>query len=138
MKVCARLTFPKLTQESEIRLLRFRKTWPVRFLQDDCNMFSGIPQKNRAAATTYFDEHLSHNDYYTQGETQAGHWLGIGAEKLGLAQGELVTRAAFLKLCDNLHPETGQQLTLRRSQCATRPLDPQLHRRGRSSGRGPR
>ncbi len=31
-------------------------------------MFSAIPQKNRAAATTYFDEHLSHNDYYTQGE----------------------------------------------------------------------
>ena len=75
-------------------------------------MFSGIPQKNRAAATTYFDEHLSHNDYYTQGETQAGHWLGVGTEKLGLKQGEVVTREAFLQLCDNLHPETGQQLTL--------------------------
>ena len=34
-------------------------------------MFSGIPQKNRAVAESYFDEHLSHNDYYTQGESQA-------------------------------------------------------------------
>ena len=31
-------------------------------------MFSGIPQKNRAGAESYFDEHLSHNDYYTQGQ----------------------------------------------------------------------
>jgi conjugative relaxase-like TrwC/TraI family protein len=78
-------------------------------------MFSAIPQKNRAAATTYFDEHLSHNDYYTQGEVlahdQGGHWIGIGAEQLGLVPGEAVTREAFLRLCDNLHPMTGEQLT---------------------------
>ena len=75
-------------------------------------MFTGKPQKNRAAATTYFDEHLSHNDYYTQTETQAGQWIGVGCERLGLQPGEVVTRDAFLKLCDNLHPDTGQQLTL--------------------------
>src|SRR5271165_3770077 len=74
-------------------------------------MFTGKPQKNRAAATTYFDEHLSHNDYYTQTETQAGQWIGVGCERLGLQPGEVVTRDAFLKLCDNLHPETKQQLT---------------------------
>jgi conjugative relaxase-like TrwC/TraI family protein len=78
-------------------------------------MFSAIPQKNRAAATTYFDEHLSHNDYYTQGEVlaqdQGGHWIGIGAEQLGLLPGEVVTRETFLRLCDNLHPTTGEQLT---------------------------
>ena len=78
-------------------------------------MFSAIPQKNRVAATTYFDEHLSHNDYYTQGEAlahdQGGHWIGIGAEQLGLQPGEVVTREAFLRLCDNLHPTTGEQLT---------------------------
>src|SRR5204863_8946725 len=74
-------------------------------------MLTGKPQKNRGAATTYFDEHLSHNDYYSQGERQAGRWLGIGAEKLGFKPGDLVTREAFLHLCDNLHPETGQQLT---------------------------
>jgi conjugative relaxase-like TrwC/TraI family protein len=75
-------------------------------------MFTGKPQKNRGAATTYFDEHLSHNDYYTQTETQAGQWIGVGCERLGLRPGEVVTRDAFLKLCDNLDPETGQQLTL--------------------------
>ncbi len=74
-------------------------------------MFSGIPQKNRAVAESYFDEHLSHNDYYTQGVSQAGHWIGTGAQQLGLKPGEVVTRDAFLRLCDNQHPETGEQLT---------------------------
>jgi conjugative relaxase-like TrwC/TraI family protein len=74
-------------------------------------MFSGIPQKNRTVAESYFDEHLSHNDYYTQGVSQAGHWIGNGAQQLGLKPGEVVTRDAFLRLCDNQHPETGQQLT---------------------------
>ena len=74
-------------------------------------MFTGKPQKNRGAATTYFDEHLSHNDYYSQRETQAGQWIGVGVERLGIKQGEVVTREAFLRLCDNLHPESGKQLT---------------------------
>ncbi len=74
-------------------------------------MFSGIPQKNRAGAEMYFDEHLSHNDYYTQGEAEHGHWIGAGAERLGLQPGGVVTRETFLKLCDNQHPETGEQLT---------------------------
>ena len=74
-------------------------------------MFSGIPQKNRTVAESYFDEHLSHNDYYTQGMSQAGHWIGTGAQQLGLKPGDVVTREAFLRLCDNQHPETGQQLT---------------------------
>jgi conjugative relaxase-like TrwC/TraI family protein len=74
-------------------------------------MFSGIPQKNRAGAETYFDEHLSHNDYYTQAETEHGHWIGAGVERLGLQPGGVVSRETFLKLCDNQHPETGEQLT---------------------------
>ena len=78
-------------------------------------MFTGKPQKNRGAATTYFDEHLSHNDYYSQdlavGHQQAGQWIGVGVERLGIKQGEVVTREAFLRLCDNLHPESGKQLT---------------------------
>lgn len=77
-------------------------------------MFTGKPQKNRGAATTYFDEHLSHNDYYTLDVShgqQAGQWIGAGAEKLGSRQGEVVSREAFLRLCDNLHPETGERLT---------------------------
>ena len=74
-------------------------------------MFTAKPQKHRAAATTYFDEHLSHNDYYAQNESQAGHWIGQGAERLGLTPGETVTRDVFLKLCDNVHPMTGEHLT---------------------------
>ena len=74
-------------------------------------MFTAKPQKNRNAATTYFDEHLSHNDYYTQKEALAGQWVGQGVEFLGLKRGESVTREAFLKLCDNQHPETGTKLT---------------------------
>ena len=74
-------------------------------------MFTAKPQKHRAAATTYFDEHLSQNDYYAQNESQAGHWIGQGAERLGLTPGETVTRDVFLKLCDNVHPMTGEHLT---------------------------
>ena len=74
-------------------------------------MFSGVPQKNRQAAETYFDEHLSHNDYYTQGQTQYGEWIGMGAQQLGLKPGGVVNRDAFLRLCDNQNPLTGEQLT---------------------------
>ena len=63
-------------------------------------MFTAKPQKNRSAATEYFDEHLSQNDYYAQGQKQAGHWIGIGAERLDLLPGEVVQRDAFLRLCD--------------------------------------
>ncbi len=74
-------------------------------------MFTAKPQKNRHAATTYFDEHLSHNDYYTEKEALAGYWVGQGVKVLGLQRGEAVTREAFLKLCDNQHPGTGEKLT---------------------------
>lgn len=74
-------------------------------------MFTAKPQKNRAAATLYFDEHLSHNDYYTEKQSQAGYWIGAGAERLGLKSGEAVGRDEFLRLCDNLHPVDGTRLT---------------------------
>jgi hypothetical protein len=77
-------------------------------------MFTAKAQKNRGAATTYFDEHLSQNDYYCQevgiGQ-QPGQWIGIGIERLGLKQGVAVSREAFLRLCDNQHPLTADQLT---------------------------
>jgi conjugative relaxase-like TrwC/TraI family protein len=76
-------------------------------------MFSGIPQKNIAVAKEYFDEHLSHNDYYTQGEVQRGQWIGEGVWKLGLHEGQNVTREEFMALCDNLNPSTGKLLTQR-------------------------
>jgi conjugative relaxase-like TrwC/TraI family protein len=74
-------------------------------------MFTAKPQKNRNAATQYFDEHLSQNDYYTEQQAPAGYWIGQGAEKLGLKNESAVTRESFLRLCDNQHPETGAKLT---------------------------
>jgi conjugative relaxase-like TrwC/TraI family protein len=79
-------------------------------------MFTGVPQKDKAVAKTYFDEHLSHNDYYMQGEVEVGRWLGMGAERLGLLEGLPVDREAFMALCDNLHPDTGERLTQRQNQ----------------------
>jgi conjugative relaxase-like TrwC/TraI family protein len=76
-------------------------------------VFTGVPQKNKAVAKSYFDEHLSHNDYYSQGEVEIGRWIGLGAERLGLIDGQPVDRDAFMRLCDNLHPATGQLLTQR-------------------------
>jgi len=76
-------------------------------------MFSGIPQKNIAVAKEYFDEHLSHNDYYTQGEVKMGQWIGEATWRLGLQEGQNVTREQFMSLCDNLNPETGKLLTQR-------------------------
>lgn len=79
-------------------------------------MFTGVPQKNKAVAKTYFDEHLCHNDYYTQGEVEVGRWMGLGGERLGLIEGQPVDREAYMALCDNLHPTTGKLLTQRLNQ----------------------
>ncbi len=76
-------------------------------------MFTSTALKNQVAAKAYFDEHLSHNDYYTEGEIQPGYWVGQGAEHLGLKEGQVVDQSAFMSLCDGLHPATGEKLTLR-------------------------
>ena len=34
---------------------------------------------------TYFKTHLAQNDYYAEGEKVTGHWIGRGAELLGLS-----------------------------------------------------
>ena len=78
-------------------------------------MFTGKAQKNRAVAESYFDEHLSHNDYYTQNEIEVGRWIGIGTERLGLKEGEVVKRDVFMDLCDNVDPSTKARLTQRRN-----------------------
>ncbi|HTS18547.1 MAG TPA: MobF family relaxase [Verrucomicrobiae bacterium] len=64
-------------------------------------------------AKEYFSEHLSVGDYYAEGQQVLGQWYGQGAGKLGLSG---VTRQDdFVRLCENLHPKTGEKLTLRQN-----------------------
>jgi conjugative relaxase-like TrwC/TraI family protein len=85
-------------------------------------MLTTKSQKNRPAAEQYFDEHLTHNDYYSQSELRPGRWIGEELARLGLEEGGIVTREAFLALCDNRHPATGETLTPRRNQDGSRRL----------------
>lgn len=62
-------------------------------------------------AKGYFAEHLAVGEYYSEGQVVAGEWLGIGARLLSLNGS--VKEAQFLALCDNLDPNTGENLTVR-------------------------
>jgi conjugative relaxase-like TrwC/TraI family protein len=68
-------------------------------------------QYNLKNAKEYFEEHLCVGDYYDEGQRIAGEWFGIGAERLGLSG--KVEAGAFLRLCENQHPESGEILTQR-------------------------
>ena len=58
-------------------------------------------------------KYFARSDYYLAGESQetVGEWGGRAASLLGL-KGQ-VDRDSFERLCDNLHPLTGEQLTAR-------------------------
>ena len=64
-------------------------------------------QDSAAAAKSYY----SKSDYYTEGQELIGSWGGKGANQLGLSG--TVDKESFDRLCDNLHPLTGEQLTVR-------------------------
>ncbi|RRJ97304.1 conjugative relaxase [Opitutaceae bacterium TAV4] len=76
-------------------------------------MLTSKPQLNLKNAKGYFREHLGVGDYYMQGHVVVGEWRGVAAQMLGL-NGK-VTEDQFLKMCDGLHPETGQKLTMRKN-----------------------
>jgi conjugative relaxase-like TrwC/TraI family protein len=61
----------------------------------------------------YSARHLEHSDYYAEGERVTGHWLGRGAELLGLA-GEVKT-ADFEAVREGFDPATGEFLRQRES-----------------------
>jgi conjugative relaxase-like TrwC/TraI family protein len=76
-------------------------------------MLATKAQYRLSDAKKYFSEHLSVGDYYTEGKQVLGQWYGEGAEKLGLSG---VTRQDdFVRLCENLDPQTGERLTLRQN-----------------------
>ena len=74
-------------------------------------MLAAKPQTRLNDAKKYFKEHLSVGDYYAEGQSVAGQWFGKGAADLGL--NGITTSDEFTRLCDNLHPQTGERLTLR-------------------------
>ena len=74
-------------------------------------MFTVVAHKNLGHAESYFDEHLSQNDYYAAGEIRPGQWIGAGAERLGLSN--KATRDQFHALCENQNPNDGERLTQR-------------------------
>jgi conjugative relaxase-like TrwC/TraI family protein len=55
--------------------------------------------------------YFAQSDYYSEGNETVGRWGGKLAARLGLSGP--VTEQAFGRLCDNLHPQTGEQLTPR-------------------------
>jgi len=59
-------------------------------------------------AETYFEQHYSQDDYYTQGHTCIGRWIGKGSEGLGLS-GE-VERQDFSALLQGINPHSGTVL----------------------------
>lgn len=66
-------------------------------------------------AKDYFRRALSRGEYYRHDQQldqeRLGSWGGRGADRLGL-EGE-ITKTQFERLCDNLHPHTGEKLTPR-------------------------
>lgn len=68
-------------------------------------------QKNLGNAKSYFRDHLNRGDYHSQDKVTRGFWMGKGASMLGLS-GEVEERQ-FTNLCDNLHPQTSEPLTVR-------------------------
>jgi len=64
-------------------------------------------QDNASGAKRYY----AAADYYSEGQELVGEWGGKGAARLGLSG--TVDKDSFERLCDNLHPTTGEPLTVR-------------------------
>ncbi len=64
-------------------------------------------QDSAGAAKKYY----STADYYNEGQELVGSWGGKGTSRLGLSG--TVDKSSFERLCDNLDPRTGEQLTVR-------------------------
>jgi conjugative relaxase-like TrwC/TraI family protein len=67
-------------------------------------------------AKRYFKEHLGVGDYYAEGQHRFGPMVRQGRGRFGIERRNNLKE--FERLCENLHPQTGQKLTLR--QNATR------------------
>lgn len=90
-------------------------------------MLTAKPQLNLRSAREYFREHLRVGDYYAAGQTVAGEWFGLGAEKLGL-DGK-VGEDTFLALCEGLRPGAQDQLTARKNSTRQTAVGERANRR---------
>lgn len=68
-------------------------------------MLNITPQMSSEGSKAYF----SQSDYLSEVPELVGQWSGLLSEQLGL--GKVVDKLAFDRLCENLHPQTGEQLT---------------------------
>jgi conjugative relaxase-like TrwC/TraI family protein len=80
-------------------------------------MVTAKTQYNLKNAEDYFKEHLCVGDYYDEGQRVSGEWIGLGAERLGLAG--KVRAEEFLRLCENHNPSSGETLTQRQNTTRT-------------------
>src|SRR6202790_4869701 len=64
-------------------------------------------QDNANGAKSYYAK----ADYLSEGQEIIGSWGGEGARRLGLEG--IVDKLSFDRLCDNLDPRDGRQLTVR-------------------------
>jgi|SRR5882724_1164320 len=74
-------------------------------------MLGSKTQYSLKNAESYFREHLKTGDYYMEGRTVSGEWIGAGAKKLNLSG--ITNEKDFLNLCRNVNPQTGERLTQR-------------------------
>ncbi len=70
-------------------------------------MLRVIQNQNAKSAQQYY----SQADYYSEGQELVGQWGGLAAKQLGLEG--TVDKLSFDRLCENLHPLHGEQLTPR-------------------------
>ena len=80
-----------------------------------------IQNSASASAKSYY----AHSDYLSEGQELTGCWGGRTAQMLGLA-GD-VDKLSFDRLCDNLDPRSGNQLTLRTNSDRTVGYDFNFH-----------
>jgi len=74
-------------------------------------MLGSKTQYSLKNAESYFKEHLKVGDYYMEGRTVSGEWIGDGAKALKLSG--VTSEKDFINLCRNVNPQTGKQLTPR-------------------------
>ena len=74
-------------------------------------MLGSKTQYSLKNAESYFREHLKVGDYYMEGRTVSGEWIGDGAKTLKLSG--VTNEKDFINLCRNVNPQTGEQLTPR-------------------------